>query len=129
MPQTYYLGGRTPLVTWTACLLWALTTLLAGWVGWWGSMAPAWWIAVAGVAAALFAVTGAGLWWRLEWARRAGVACLLAVGVGGVGGVVGVWLLAGQALWALLAALPVSAALAWLARRLGSRAVREQFVA
>lgn len=126
MPQTYYLGGRTPLVTWTACLLWALATVLAAWVGWWGSTAPAWWIAAAGVAAALFAVTGAGLWWRLEWARRAGVACLLAVGMGSLGLV---WLLAEQALWVLLAAVPVSALLAWLARRLDSNAVREQFVA
>ncbi|MBN8488344.1 MAG: hypothetical protein J0M20_11555 [Burkholderiales bacterium] len=126
MPQTYYLGGRTPLVTWTACLLWALASLLAAWVGWWGSTAAAWWIATAGVVATLFAVTGGGLWWRLEWARRAGVVCLLAVGVGSVGLV---WLMAGQALWALLAALPVSVALAWLARRLDSTAVREQFVA
>lgn len=126
MPQTYYLGGRTPLVTWTACLLWALATVLAAWVGWWGSTASAWWIAAAGVAAALFSVTGAGLWWRLEWARRASMACLLAAGAGSAALV---WLLAGQALWALLAALPVAAALAWLARRLAADAVREQFVA
>jgi hypothetical protein len=126
MPQTYYLGGRTPLVTWTACLLWALATLLAGWVGWWGSTAPAWWIALAGVGAALCSVTGAGLWWRLEWARRASVVCLLAAGAGGAAMV---WLLAGQALWALLSALPLAAALAWLARRLDSSTVREQFVA
>jgi len=126
MPQTYYLGGRTPLVTWTACLLWAMATLLAGWVGWWGSTASAWWIAAAGVASALCAVTGAGLWWRLEWARRTGVVCLLLVGVGSLGAV---WLLAGQALWALLVALPVSAVPAWLARRLDSNAVRQQFVA
>lgn len=126
MPQTYYLGGRSPLVTASALLLWACALALAAWVGWLGSTAPAWLIAAAGVAVVPFAATAAGLWWRLAWARLAGVACLLAAGALGLAMS---WHLLQELPRALLVALPLAAGLAWLARRLVSRPVRQQFLA
>ena len=126
MPQTYYLGGRTPLITWTACLLWALSSLLAALGGWGGSTAPAWLVALGGLAALGLAVAGAGLWWRQEWARRATVAGLLLAG--GVGLALP-WSLKGQVVLAALVAVPASAGLLWLAGRLNAPAERARFLA
>lgn len=126
MPQTYYLGGRTPLITWTACLLWALSTLLAAAGGWGGSTAPAWLVALAGVAALAMAVAGAGLWWRLEWARRLAVTSLLLA----CGAVLALpWSINGWALGAAVVAWPVALCLYWLARRLDAPAERGRFLA
>lgn len=126
MPQTYYLGGRSPLVTWIACLLWALSALVAAAAGTLGAQAPAWVMAVVGLVGLALAGIGAGLWWRQAWARRAGVACLaglsaLVLAVAGS--------MAEDALLAVLVALPLCGLLGWLAGRLASPVEQPQFQA
>jgi hypothetical protein len=126
MPQTYYLGGRTPLVSLTAALLALAALALLGWLAWGAAGVAAWLLLAAGSAALVLGLTAAGLWWRLEWARRLGVACLLAL----MGMVLAMpWSLDADLVWALAAAVPVSVLLGWLVRRLVSAVERQQFSA